>query len=60
MSTMETIPQERVVETLMTVGLMLKAQSAAAAQQVSPRMKKESLALEAKSAVYMVQLKVFA
>ena len=60
MSAMGTIPQERVAETPMMVGLMLKVQSAAAAQQVSPRVKKESLTLETKSAAYTVQLEVFA
>ncbi len=44
----------------MTVELVLKTQSAAAAQRVSSRMQKESLVLETKLAVYMVQLMVFA
>ena len=60
MSAEGTIPQERVAETPMTVGLILKAQSAAAAQRVSPRVKKESLALEVNLVAYRVQLKVFA
>ena len=46
--------------TLMMVGLMLKAQPAAAAKRVSPHVKKESLALETKLAVYKAQLTVFA
>ncbi len=60
MSAVGTIPQERVTGTPMTVELMLKAQPAAAAKQVSPRVKEESLTLETKLAVYRAQLKVSA
>ena len=48
-----------VAETPTMVVLMLETQPAAAAQRVSPRVKK-SLALETKLAVYMAQLTVFA
>ena len=60
MSTMGTIPQEKVAETPMMAGLVPKAQSAAAAQWVSPHVEKKNLALGAKLVAYTVQLTVFA
>ena len=60
MPAMRTIHQGMFAGTPMTVGLMLEAQPAVVAKWVSPRMKKESLALVAKLTVYKAQLKVFA